>query len=73
MRLFRSTATAKIGRCVRAEIADALDRQVEERLQGGIESQVDLSTHQLFDVQPTTFLEFAQKNAEAFGRAAAAA
>jgi len=28
---------------------------------------VDLSTHRLFDVQPTTFLEFAERNAEAFG------
>src|SRR6266550_5701559 len=55
------------------EIADALDRQVEERLKGGIESQVDLSTHRLFNVKPTTFLEFAQRNAEGFGAAAAAA
>ena len=55
------------------QIANALDRQVEERLKGGIESQVDLSTHELFNVKPTTFLEFAQRNAEAFGRAAAAA
>jgi hypothetical protein len=47
--------------------------QVEERLKGGLESQVDLSTHQLFNVRPTTFLEFAQRNAESFGRAAAAA
>jgi uncharacterized protein YbjT (DUF2867 family) len=53
--------------------ADALDRQVEERLKGGLESQVDLSTHQFFNIRPTTFLEFAQRNAEAFGRAAAAA
>ena len=49
---------------------DALDKQVEERLKGGIKSQVDLSTHQLFNVKLTTFLEFAQKNAKAFGRAA---
>jgi hypothetical protein len=54
------------------EIADALDRQVEERLKGGIESQVDLSTHRLFIVKPTTFLEFPQRNAEGFGAAAAA-
>jgi uncharacterized protein YbjT (DUF2867 family) len=53
------------------EFADALDKQVEERLKGGIESQVDLSAHQLFDVEPTNFLEFAHRNAEAFGRAAA--
>jgi hypothetical protein len=53
-----------------AEFADALDEQVKERLKGGIESQVDLSTHQLFNVKPSTFLEFAQRNAKAFGRAA---
>jgi hypothetical protein len=34
------------------------------------ESKVDLSTHQLFNIQPTTFLEFAQRNAAAFGAAA---
>jgi uncharacterized protein YbjT (DUF2867 family) len=50
-----------------AEFADALDKQVEERLKGGAESRVDLSTHRLFNVDPTTFLEFAQSNAEAFG------
>jgi uncharacterized protein YbjT (DUF2867 family) len=55
------------------QIADALDRQVEERLKGGIESQVDLSTHRLFNVKPTTFLDFAQRNAEGFGAPAAAA
>lgn len=55
------------------EFADALDRQVEERLKGGLESRVDLSTHQLFNVRPTAFLEFAQRNAQAFGGVAAAA
>jgi uncharacterized protein YbjT (DUF2867 family) len=64
---------ALIAHGIPAEFADALDKQVEERLKGGIESQVDLSTHRLFNVKPTTFLEFAQKNAEGFGRAAAAA
>jgi uncharacterized protein YbjT (DUF2867 family) len=64
---------ALIAHGIPTEIADALDKQVEERLKGGIESQVDLSTHQLFGVKPTTFSEFAQRNAEAFGRAAAAA
>ena len=53
-------------------IAEALDDQVHERLRGGLESEVDLSTHRLFDIKPTTFLEFAQRNADAFGRAAAA-
>jgi uncharacterized protein YbjT (DUF2867 family) len=56
---------------VPVEIADALDEQVKERLKGGIESQVDLSTHRLFNVKPTTFLEFAQRNAEAFRGASA--
>jgi uncharacterized protein YbjT (DUF2867 family) len=55
------------------EIADALDKQVEERRKGGIESQVDLSTHRLFNIRPTTFLEFAQRNAAGFGGVAAAA
>jgi uncharacterized protein YbjT (DUF2867 family) len=55
-----------------AAIADALDEQVQERLQGGLESEVDLSTHRLFDVTPTTFQEFAQRNAAAFGGASAA-
>ncbi len=64
---------ALIAHGIPAEFADALDKQVEERLKGGIESQVDLSTHQLFNVKPTTFFEFAQKNADEFGRAAAAA
>jgi uncharacterized protein YbjT (DUF2867 family) len=62
---------ALIAHGIPAEFVDALDKQVEERLKGGIESQVDLSTHQLFNVKPTTFLEFAQRSAEAFGRAAA--
>src|SRR5205814_9768226 len=47
---------ALIAHGIPLEIADALDRQVEERLKGGIESQVDLSTHRLFNVKPTTFL-----------------
>ena len=64
---------ALIAHGIPAEFADALDRQVEERLKGGPESQVDLSTHRLFNVKPATFLEFAQRNAEAFGGAAAAA
>jgi uncharacterized protein YbjT (DUF2867 family) len=50
-----------------AEFADALDRQVEERLKGGIESGVDLATHRLFNVKPTTFSECAQRNAGGFG------
>jgi uncharacterized protein YbjT (DUF2867 family) len=60
---------ALIAHGIPAVIADALDRQVEERLKGGIESHVDLSTHRLFNVKPTTFLEFARANAAAFGKA----
>ena len=62
---------ALIAHGIPAEFADALDKQVAERLKGGIESQVDLSAHRLFNVKPTNFLEFAKRNAEAFGRAAA--
>jgi uncharacterized protein YbjT (DUF2867 family) len=64
---------ALIAHGIPPEFADALDRQVEERLKGGHESRVDLSTHQLFNVKPATFLEFAQRNAAAFRGAAAAA
>jgi uncharacterized protein YbjT (DUF2867 family) len=64
---------ALIAHGIPPEFADALDKQVQERLKGEAESRVDLSTHQLFNIKPTTFLEFAQRNAEAFGRAAAAA
>jgi uncharacterized protein YbjT (DUF2867 family) len=64
---------ALIAHGIPPEFADALDKQVEERLKGGLESQVNLSTHQLFNLRPTTFLEFAKRNAEAFGGAAAAA
>lgn len=55
------------------EIADILDAQVQERLQGGLESEVDLSTHRSFNIKPTTFLEFAQRNAAMFGGMALAA
>jgi len=48
------------------EFADALDMQVHERLKGGPESQVDLSTHELLNIRPTSFLEFALRNADAF-------
>lgn len=62
---------ALIAHGVPAQIADALDKQVHERLHGGLESEVDLSTHRLFNIRPTTFLEFAQRNAEAFGKTSA--
>jgi uncharacterized protein YbjT (DUF2867 family) len=64
---------ALIAHGIPAEFADALDKQVEERLKNGLESQVDLSTHQLFNVEPTTFLEFATRNTAAIGGAAVAA
>jgi len=51
-----------------AEFADALDKQVAERLKGGLESQVNLATHRLFNVTPSTFAEFAQRSAGVFGR-----
>jgi len=50
-------------------LADALDMQVKERLTGGPESHVDLTTHRVFGIEPTSFLEFARRNAEAFGGA----
>jgi uncharacterized protein YbjT (DUF2867 family) len=62
---------ALIAHGIPPEFADALDKQVEERLKGGAESRVDLSTHRLFNVEPTTFLEFARRSAEAFGGRAA--
>lgn len=58
---------ALIAQGIPAEYVEALDKQVEERLKGGGESRVNLATHRLFNVKPTTFLEFAQRNAEAFG------
>lgn len=63
---------ALISHGVPAEIANALDVQVQERLKGGPESEVDLSTHRLFNIKPTTFLEFARRNAGAFGGTSAA-
>ena len=63
---------ALIAHGIPPEFADALDRQVEERLKGGHESQVDLSTHRLFNIKPSTFREFAQNNAKAFGGTAQA-
>ena len=61
---------ALIAHGIPPEFADALDKQVQERLKGGAESRVDLSTHQLFNIKPTAFSEFAQRNAAAFGGAA---
>jgi uncharacterized protein YbjT (DUF2867 family) len=64
---------ALIAHGIPAPIADALDKQVHERLKGGLESEVDLSTHKLFNIQPTTVLEFAKRNAESFGPTSVAA
>jgi uncharacterized protein YbjT (DUF2867 family) len=64
---------ALIAHGIPPEFADALDRQVEERLKGGHESQVNLSTHRLFNIKPSTFREFAQRDAKAFGGTAQAA
>jgi uncharacterized protein YbjT (DUF2867 family) len=54
---------------VPTEVADALDKQVHERLQRGAESTIDLSTHHRFDVTPTPFSEFAKRHSVDFGAA----
>jgi uncharacterized protein YbjT (DUF2867 family) len=46
-------------------IVDALHEQALERLRHP-ESRVDLGTHELFGVKPTTFAEFARRNAAVF-------
>ena len=51
---------ALIAHGIPPEFADALDRQVEERLKGVHESQEDLATHGLFKVKNSRFLKFAQ-------------
>jgi len=50
-----------------AEYVEALDKQVEERLQAGSSRGWIFRPTGCFDVQPTTFLEFAERNADAFG------
>jgi uncharacterized protein YbjT (DUF2867 family) len=47
------------------EFADALDEQGEERRRCP-ESRVSLTTHERFGVRPTTFAEFARRNAAVF-------
>jgi uncharacterized protein YbjT (DUF2867 family) len=44
---------------------DALDEQLSERLRHPV-SEVRLDTHALFDIRPTSFLEFAQAHAASF-------
>ncbi|WP_426421207.1 SDR family oxidoreductase [Bradyrhizobium genosp. A] len=53
---------ALLARGISSEFADALDEQLEERLKGGAESRVDLSTHELFGIRPSTFLQFAKRS-----------
>jgi uncharacterized protein YbjT (DUF2867 family) len=63
---------ALIAHGVPAAFADALDNQVAERLKGGLESEVNLTAHRLFNVTPSTFAEFAKRHAGDFGAAPAA-
>ena len=54
-------------------MVDALDEQAAERRRHP-QSRVELGTHELFGVKPTTFAEFAKRHAAAFrGEAAAVA
>jgi uncharacterized protein YbjT (DUF2867 family) len=46
--------------------ADAMDELFSERRRGSDESSVDLSTHGVFGVTPTTFTEFVRRNADVF-------
>jgi uncharacterized protein YbjT (DUF2867 family) len=50
-----------------AYFADAMDELFSERRHGTDESSVDLSTHRVFGVTPTTFAEFVGRNADVFG------
>jgi PPOX class probable F420-dependent enzyme len=49
-----------------AYFADAMDELFSERRHGSDESSVDLSTHGVFGVTPTTFAEFVGRNADVF-------
>jgi hypothetical protein len=46
--------------------ADAMDELFSMRRKGSEESRINLSTHQEFDVSPTTFAAFARRHAEVF-------
>lgn len=48
------------------DLADAMDELFDLRRNGSAESRVDLSTHEAFGIQPTTFAEFARRNADVF-------
>ncbi|NUR70458.1 MAG: SDR family oxidoreductase [Hamadaea sp.] len=45
---------------------DAMDELFSQRRKGPDESRVNLSTHRIFDVDPTPFAEFARRNAGVF-------
>jgi uncharacterized protein YbjT (DUF2867 family) len=45
---------------------DAMDELFSERRQGADESRPNLSTHNLFDVTPTSFASFVRRHAEVF-------
>jgi uncharacterized protein YbjT (DUF2867 family) len=51
---------------VPAYFADAMQELFSQRRKGADESRVNLSTHQKFDVRPTTFAEFARRHAGVF-------
>jgi uncharacterized protein YbjT (DUF2867 family) len=57
---------------VSSYFADALYEQAVERLLNPV-AQVHLDTHKLFGVEPTTFVEFARRNAFALGAVRAGA
>ncbi len=46
--------------------ADAMDELFRLRRAGGDESRVNLRTHEAFGIRPTTFTEFARRNAAVF-------
>jgi uncharacterized protein YbjT (DUF2867 family) len=61
-----------LGGGIPAYFADAMDELFSERRHGSDESSVDLSTHGVFGVTPTTFAEFVARNADVFRGEAAA-
>ncbi len=56
---------AKAAASIPPAFADAMDELFRERRKGA-ESAVDLSTHETLGVRPTTFEEFARRNAAVF-------
>lgn len=49
-----------------ADFADAMDELFSQRRSGSEESRVNLTTHDTFRIQPTTFAEFVRRNADVF-------